>query len=63
MHLFKHLWQWLQDRHIERRGFKGHMIGKRALSQDTPPLAHSTNPDADALRLRLRTTDPGPRIM
>jgi hypothetical protein len=63
MHSLQRLRQWLREWRVARHACKGHAVGRRTPSQHTPPLASSTDPDMDPLRLRLRKSDPGPRIV
>jgi hypothetical protein len=63
MNPLQRLWQWLRERRVERHAFRDHTVGRRTPSQTVPPLARGADPDADALRLRLRKSDPGPRIV
>jgi hypothetical protein len=63
MNPFQRLWQWLKDRRVERHVFKDHAVGRRTPSQDALPLARGAARDAEAFRLRLRKSDPGPRVL
>lgn len=63
MNSLQRLRHWLRDWRVARHAFKGHAVDRRTPSQNAPPLASSTDPDADPLRLRLRKSDPGPRIV
>ena len=59
MNLIKRLWQWYRERRVERQVLKGHSRGGCNCSQGVPPLAGV----ADASRLQLLKSDPGPRIV
>jgi hypothetical protein len=63
MHPFQRLWQWLKDRRGVRHACKDHAVGGRPPAQDALPLARDAARDAEAFRLRLRKSDPGPRIL
>jgi hypothetical protein len=52
MNLLKRLWQWYQERRIERRALKGHWVGDPHRSQGATPIVGI----AEAAHLRLLVT-------
>jgi hypothetical protein len=59
MHTLQRLRHWLRDWRVARHACKGHAVDRRTPSQHAPPLARSTDPNADPRRLRLRKSAPG----